>query len=127
MATSAVFREECFYHIYGKGVQDTSIFIEERNYSYFLELSFKHLTSLVDIYAYCLLGKHFHMLIKVKQQSVDNPAVDIPNAVSHGYNNLFNSYTKSFNNTYRRSGGLWRQPFGRQRILTERYLTRVIY
>ncbi len=127
MPASAVFREGCFYHIYGKGIQDARIFIEERNYSYFLELSYKHLTSLVDIYAYCLMGNHFHMLIKVKPKPVDGPVGDASNTVSHGFNNLLNAYAKSYNNTYKRSGGLWRQPFGRQLILSESYLTRVIY
>jgi REP element-mobilizing transposase RayT len=56
------------YHIYNRGVNREDIFIEERNYSLFLRLFERHLSGVVDLYAYCLLKNHFHILVRVKSE-----------------------------------------------------------
>mgnify|MGYP001422008446 FL=1 len=48
------------YHLYNRGVNRESIFHGAENYRYFLELYRQHVGWLVDTYAYCLLGNHFH-------------------------------------------------------------------
>ena len=47
------------YHFYNRGNNKENIFIEERNYNYFLQLVKKYLLPIADIYAYCLLKKSF--------------------------------------------------------------------
>ncbi len=43
------------YHIYTRGTNKTNIFIEERNYEYFLKLYEKYIPPVAYTYAYCLL------------------------------------------------------------------------
>ena len=55
-----------FYHIYTRGINGTNLFYEERNYAYFLQKYGYYLHEVLDTYAYCLLGNHFHLLVRVK-------------------------------------------------------------
>ena len=55
-----------YYHIFNRGNNRENIFIEERNYRYFLKLCAKHITHVADTYAYCLLRNHFHFLVRIK-------------------------------------------------------------
>lgn len=59
---------DTYYHIYNRGVNGENIFIEERNYDLFLRLYEKHLTPVVDIFAYCMLRNHFHVSLKTKTE-----------------------------------------------------------
>lgn len=54
------------YHIFNRGNNGENIFIEDKNYYYFLGLLKKHILPIADIYAYCLLKNHFHLLLKIK-------------------------------------------------------------
>lgn len=54
------------YHIYNRGINGTTIFKSDANYRHFLKLYDEHCSCMVDTYAYCLLGNHFHLLVKVK-------------------------------------------------------------
>jgi putative transposase len=56
------------YHIYNRGTNGENIFIEERNYSHFLNLYIKHLEPITDLFAYCMLRNHFHIMIRVKSE-----------------------------------------------------------
>jgi len=57
---------DVFYHIYNRGNNRENIFMEERNYTYFLRLYAKHVAPVADTYAYCLLRNHFHVLVRIK-------------------------------------------------------------
>jgi putative transposase len=59
---------DTYYHIYNRGVNGEDIFVEERNYDLFLRLFEKHLSSVTDLFAYCLLRNHFHISVRVKSQ-----------------------------------------------------------
>ena len=93
--------------------------MEEKNYLYFLSLLGKHVLPVAEIYAYCLLKNHFHILIQTK-------AVEEEHKISKGFSNLFNSYTKSFNKAYKRTGSLFTKPFSRIKITNEDYLRSLI-
>ena len=41
------------------------------NYRFFLKKLDNYLTEVLDVYAYCLLGNHFHLLVKVKEDLSD--------------------------------------------------------
>ncbi|NEN22726.1 transposase [Cryomorpha ignava] len=108
-----------FYHIYNRGNNGENIFIEEKNYSYFLGLMKKHVTPIADIYAYCLLKNHFHIVLITK-------SIQDENKISQGISNLFNSFAKAINKTYDRSGSLFQTRFPRKRITNEDYLRAMI-
>ena len=118
MKTEPLFKNQ-FYHIYNRGNNREDIFIEEKNYPYFLDLIQKHILPIADVFAYCLLKNHFHLLIQTK-------AVEEENKISKGFSNLFNSYTKSFNKAYKRTGSLFTKPFSRIKIKNEDYLRSLI-
>jgi putative transposase len=54
----------CYYHIYNRGNNRENIFVERRNYPYFLKLYAKHIQPIAETYAYCLLPNHFHFAIR---------------------------------------------------------------
>jgi hypothetical protein len=59
---------DTYYHIYNRGVNGENIFVEERNYDLFLKLYEKHISPVVDTFAYCLLRNHFHIDLRVKSE-----------------------------------------------------------
>jgi REP element-mobilizing transposase RayT len=59
---------DAYYHIYNRGTNRENIFIEDRNYEYFLNLYARHIDPFAELFAYCLLKNHFHMLVRVKSE-----------------------------------------------------------
>lgn len=57
-----------FYHIYNRGNNQENIFRQERNYAYFLELWWKHISPIAETWAYCLLKNHFHAAVYIKNK-----------------------------------------------------------
>ena len=108
-----------YYHIYNQGNNKEDIFIEEKNYSYFLHLLMKHIVKYSDIYCYCLLKNHFHLIIKTKENIEDKK-------IQQSISNFFNAYTKSINKAYNRTGSLFRDRFKRKIIEDENYLKHLI-
>jgi len=60
-----------FFHIYNRGNNGENIFIQERNYAYFMELWWKHTYSVFETWAYGLLRNHFHVAGYVKDKIPD--------------------------------------------------------
>ena len=109
----------CYYHIFNQGNNKEDIFIEEENYDYFLKRIIKYICPVANIWSYCLLKNHFHLLIQTK--------VDISEKkISLAFSNLFNSYSKSINKKYNRTGSLFRDRFRRKVINSEEYLRSLI-
>jgi REP element-mobilizing transposase RayT len=105
--------EEYFYHIFNRGNNKQNIFFEKENYQYFIRLLEKYISPIAEIYSYCLLPNHFHFLIKIKSGAIKP---------SQKFSNFFNSYTKSINKKYNRTGSLFQKPFKRIRVTDEKYL-----
>jgi REP element-mobilizing transposase RayT len=112
---------DTYYHIYNRGNNRENIFIEARNYAYFLHLYEKYVTPVVDTYAYCLLKNHFHLAIRVKSEEEvlkvsKTFRTDTSRLVSDQFSRFFNAYAKAINKAYGRTGSLFQHPFGRVRI-----------
>jgi putative transposase len=122
-----------YYHIFNRGINRENIFLEESNYQYFLELIKRHILGIADLYAYCLLKNHFHLLVRIKSE--DEIAHDLGSnwsildrpQPSQKFSNLFNAYSKAFNKRYNRTGGLFQRPFRRIRISTNKQLLHLIH
>lgn len=112
-------QEDCYYHIYNRGNNKQRIFFEAQNYTYFLGLIKKYLLEVCDIYAYCLLNNHFHLLIKTKAE-IENKLI------SQAFSNCFNAYAKAINKSYNRTGSLFQDRFKRKMIKDENYLRSLI-
>lgn len=128
-----------FYHIYNRGVNGEVIFRTNRNYDFFLKKVFDNLTSVSDIYAYCLLPNHFHLLVKIKSETKLESLVKVSNLdkaerglhspqniFSKQFSKIFNSYSQAFNKENNRHGALIESPFKRKEIDSEEYLRKVI-
>ena len=121
------FESGIYYHVFNRGNNKENIFIENENYLYFLQLVKKHLTVTCQIYAYCLLPNHFHLLLKIKDTK------ELPENYQNGdkkihqpFSNLFNAYPKSINKKYNRTGSLFQEHLHRIKIDTEEYLRELV-
>ena len=121
-----------FYHIYNRGINGQSIFYEDRNYRYFLRLYMKHVLPIADTFAYSLLGNHFHVSLRIKTVQELTGVEDLsghvltPRKPHQHFSNMFNAYTRSFNNAYGRTGALFERPFERKPVKTKPHLLRLI-
>lgn len=124
-----------YYHIYNHGNGDDNLFREEKNYDFFLKKYHHHLDPVADMVAWCLMKNHFHLLLRIKElealRLIDRPGFknlddldekSASNLLSRQFSNFFNSYTKSFNEVYKRRGSLFIKNYKRKEIKSEAYL-----
>jgi REP element-mobilizing transposase RayT len=124
------------YHIHNRGVNRGDIFIEPRNYDYFLHLYQKHITPVVETFAFCLLKNHFHLAVRIKTEeevliSFKNLSSNQSRTLkvltpSQSFSNFFNAYAKSINKAYQRTGSLFQNPFGRKPIDNRHYFQNLV-
>lgn len=141
--TTAPLQPGMYYHIYNRGNNRENLFLEKRNYPYFLTLYAKHIEPIADTYAYCLLRNHFHLSMRIKTEeefiktSLKTSRVletrEVLSEVSKKYNpsqnfsNLFNAYAKAINKGYGRTGSLFEERFGRIPVTNDSYFTTLIF
>ncbi len=114
-----------FYHIFNRGNNHENVFIQERNYAYFMELWWKHTSQIAETYSYCLLKNHFHITGYIKNKE-DISTKDKIKEPSQYFANFFNAYTRGVNNATGRSGMLFETPFKRIPVMNEKYLMQLI-
>jgi putative transposase len=114
-----------YYHIHNRGNNRECIFIEERNYRYFLKLYAKHIEPIADTLAYCLLPNHFHFLVYIKDLTGLGDLSGLKKPSQH-FSNLFNAYTKALNKAYDRTGALFQRPFGRIPVTSDAYFIHLV-
>lgn len=128
---------DCFYHIYNRGVNGETIFKSHRNYIFFVNKIKENLLSVCDIYAYCLMPNHFHLLVRInsdsdlkKMQQVESLEIkglhSPQNVFSKQFSKIFNSYSQAFNKENNRHGSLIESPFKRKLLSTEDYIRNCI-
>ena len=107
------FVQGAYYHIYNRGANRQSIFRSDENYKFCLRLMQQYRQALnISVIAYCLMPNHYHWLVR---QDGEATAGLLPTRV-------FNSYSKAFNNAYRRSGTLFEDRFDAILVETDEYL-----
>ncbi len=113
-----------FFHIYNRGNNGENLFVQERNYAYFMELWWKHTYQVFETWAYCLLRNHFHVAGYFKSQE-DLVGLKIKEP-SQYFSNFFNAYSRGLNISTHRTGALFERPFKRIPVDSETYLMRLI-
>ena len=103
------FRAVTLYHLYNKAVGTELLFRTPENYHYFLGRIQKYLTS--DLYAFCLMPTHYHLIIQLDEKDLSNQM-----------QRLAMSYVKAFNNRYHRVGHLFQGRFQAKIIQSDEYL-----
>ncbi len=128
MSTSTALRPGAYYHIFQRGNNRENIFIEKRNYAYFMRLYEKYIVPIADTFAYCLLKNHVHFLVRIKSETlrVSKTLRVLYDSPSQQFGNLFNAYAKAFNKTYQRTGSLFRNPFGRVEVKRDAHFAHLI-
>ena len=133
------FEAENFYHVYNRTVDRKPMFKNRGNYEYFLKQYDKYLSPVIDTYAYCLLGNHFHLLIRIgdlkvlttfeKLANPQNTQMDktAHQIVSHQFKKFFQSYAMAFNKQHDRIGTLFQTPFKRAIVERDDYFTHLVY
>lgn len=127
------FETDEFYHVYNRGVDKRKIFFVDRDWDVFQWLLFarncpdridipkslggswqkgkKQSEPLVDIIAYALMGNHFHLLLREKQDD----------GISTFMRKLLTSYAMYMNKKYNRSGPLMCRPFRAKYVDSDEY------
>ena len=131
------FAENCYYHVFNRGLDKREIFKDPSDYKIFKYylfiytaplkrvLSFypqlkprlqnNNLSNELDLIAYCLMPNHIHLLIHQKTKS----------GVSKFMKQVSNAYTKYFNTKYERRGNLMESRFKAVQITSESLLAHV--
>ena len=116
-----------FYHIYNHANGNENLFVEERNYYFFLKKAKLYIGPLTNLYAYCLMPNHFHFLVSIKSEKEIRKLLEtsetfqkLPNMeqfnfvekkISKSFANLCSCYTQAFNKVYGRKGSLFMPNF----------------
>ncbi|WP_294274220.1 transposase [uncultured Chryseobacterium sp.] len=126
MVNTESFEFDYVYHIFSHVNGRELIFREDTNYQFFLRRLMQYILPIADIYAYCLMANHFHLLVRFK--TVEG----VPTEDEHAYlmkhfGNFLNSYAKAFNKMYDRKGALFLNAVKRKKITDEKYLLKVLH
>jgi REP element-mobilizing transposase RayT len=107
---------ENYYHLYNRGNDKQPIFLEERNYVYFLKQLHHYFDPQdIEIIAHCLMPNHFHLLVYIHHEVL----------FSNIMRSFTNSYVKSIQKWYGKTGHLFQGDYQSKRIGKEGYLAQV--
>jgi len=135
-----------YYHIYNHSIGNEQVFREDKNYKFFLNKIKEYIVPVAEIYSYCLMPNHFHLLVKLKDEEELRLLGSFPkfqtlvklvpdssqlekissDYISKQFSNLFSSYAQAYNKVYKRRGSLFLKNFRRKRIKDESYFLRVV-
>jgi len=127
-----IYLKDGIYHIYNRGVEKRQIFMDDQDYRMFLYLLKRYLLppnqtksdcqvrpdresnlyKEIRLLCYCLMPNHFHLMVKQL----------IERAITDFVRRLTNSYTKYFNEKYKRIGALFQGRYKAALADSEHYL-----
>ncbi len=139
--TLKVFAPNCYYHLYGRGVNKMDLFCDKDDYRLFayqfkkyltpnfketrlfrgreVQISVNSVSGQVYLYAFCFMPNHFHLLVKNIEK----------NGISNLMRRVLTGYSSYFNNKYGRQGPLIQGSYravnvgtGEQFIYVSRYI-----
>lgn len=126
MTIAEHFESGYIYHIYSHANGKDLLFVENSNYQYFLDRLLKYIIPVAEIYAYCLMPNHFHLLIRFKDLAGDK-IDDEHQYLMRPFSNFLNSYAKAYNRRYNRKGALFLDFLRRKRVQDEKYLLKLLH
>ncbi len=107
------FTQGAYYHIFNRGANRMPIFRKAENYEYVLRLIKKYREKYnIAVIAYSLMPNHYHLFVR---QDGEHPAGQLAQQV-------FNSYSKAYNNAYDHSGTLFETRFKAILVESDPYL-----
>ena len=139
--------ERC-YHVFNHAVHNNNLFLKDTNYEYFLQQLIKHTSPVCQLYAYCFMPNHFHLLLLIKDESAivayyhqrklakdkkyqqldfDVSKFDFHDFVMQQFQNFCNGYAQAFNKMFDRKGALFLDYIKRKVVKDEEYFTKLIH
>jgi putative transposase len=115
-----------YYHIYNRGNNREKLFYEPWNYAHFLFLYTKYIHPIADTYAYCLIGNHFHFLVRIKDIETIEEINPENRPLWRYFADYFNAYAKMVNLKYSRTGSLFQERYRRKKVYSEKYLCQLV-
>lgn len=112
-----------YYHIFNRANNNELIFKDHEDYQFFLNKLGKLVTDKIDIYCFCLLPNHFHLLIKPKF----NVKRKGEGSITESLKKFFQMYAQYFNKKYQRKGSLFYKSFRRIEIQEDSYLKYLLF
>ena len=126
-----IFIPETYYHVYNRGVEKRTIFLDDEDYRVFLNLlkrylddkpsndksgrQYEWLHGQLDLLAYCLMPNHFHLFIyQIDEQ-----------AITKLLKNICTSYVMYFNKKYKRVGPLFQSRFKSKDVIDDAYFQHI--
>ena len=104
-----------YYHVMNRGLNRQSVFTDDKDRGNFLDLIGEiHRLWKVEIYAYCLMGNHYHLLLQT-------PLGNLSRVMRH----LDGIYTQKYNRFHHRDGPLFRGRYKAILIDADEYLLSV--
>ena len=104
------------YHLVSRGINRMSIFVDDYDCNFFLEcLKLISVDEGVEIHCYCLMGNHFHLLVKMSNQ--ESPA--------NFMKRLNGKYAMYFNRKYDRVGALFQGRYKSECVESDEYYMNV--
>ena len=104
------------YHVMARGVDGRTVFIDEQDFKLFLSILFRLSQETgFSLKAYCLMGNHFHLAIKVSS---------VP--LSRIMQRLLTQFVLTFNSKYGRTGHLFQARYKAYLCINDRYLLNLI-
>ncbi len=104
-----------YYHVMNRGLNRQRIFANDKDRQNFLDLIGEiHRLWKVEIFAYCLMGNHYHLLLKT-------PAGNLSRVMRH----LDGIYTQKYNRVHHRDGPLFRGRYKAILVDADEYLLSV--
>lgn len=126
-----IYVPDSYYHIYNRGLNKQSIFLDKADYAVFLNLLKRYLgdeetkdpsgrvyDSLhgqLELLAFCLMPNHYHLLIYQND----------PQGMTRLLRRVSTTYTMYFNKKYQRSGPVFHERFKASHIINDEYLRHI--
>ena len=120
-----------YYHIYNRGLNKQHVFVDNYDYSVFLNLlkrylskepakdktgrEYQSLYGQLELVAFCLLPNHFHLLIYQSN----------PEAITRLMRRVGTAYSMYFNKRHKRNGTLFQERFKASYISRDEYLLHI--
>lgn len=103
--------ESGIYHIIMRGINRQSIFEDEEDYIKFIQTIQRYKEkSGYKIYAYCLMGNHVHLLLKIDKDPLEQVM-----------RRMYGSYVYWYNHKYQRIGNLFQDRFKSEPVEDDTY------
>lgn len=108
--------ESGIYHIMLRGINQQLIFEDQEDNNKFLEILKEYkAVSGYKLFAYCLMGNHIHLLLKVEKENIEQIMKRIGS-----------KYVYWYNGKYRRAGHLFQDRFKSEPVEDDKYLLTVL-